>query len=152
MELILERTFTLTPEDTAKNFALPFEVVQNYKSLRITHEYTPKVLEDAVVQQEIVGVAVEQYAIPRDLHQKFYNAKLTNLVTTTLLSPDGYIGAAHRPANLQVHTISPEGSSVGFVATPITKGVWELVMNVHCVITKTCTSSIKIEGIVEVES
>ncbi len=152
MELILQRTFTLTPEDTAKNFALPFEVTQNYKSLRITHEYAPSVLEDAAVQQEIVGVALEQYAIPQDLHQKFYHAKLTNLVTTTLLCPDGYIGAAHRPANQQVHTISPAGSSVGFIPTPITHGTWELVMNVHCVITKTCMCNIIIEGELEVES
>lgn len=51
MDFILENKLDLSPKDTAKNFQLEFEIKGDYKSLKITHNYSPRVLEDVAVKK-----------------------------------------------------------------------------------------------------
>lgn len=146
MDLILENKLNLSPKDTAKNFELEFETLDNYKSLKITHNYSPRVLEDEEVKQTIVREAFSKYDIPEENFGKMMNSNITNLVTLSLVSENGYIGVAHRGTNEQVHIISNEGSSFGFINTKITKGIWKAIVNVHFIGTENCINYVKIEG------
>lgn len=146
MDLILENELNLSPTDTAKNFELEFELKSDYKSLKITHNYNPRVLEDVAVKKIIVREAFSKYEIPEENFEIMVDSNITNLITLSLVRENEYIGVAHRGANEQVHIISDEGSSFGFINTKINNGTWKAIVNVHFIGTDHCRNYVKIEG------
>lgn len=74
------------------------------------------------------------------------DSNIINLITQSLLCENEYLGVAHRGANEQVHIISEDGSSYGFVNRKITSGIWKAIVNIHFFATEHCTNYVKIEG------
>lgn len=147
--MILKKTeIRLEKSDGKTTKHIPFSVAEGVKKLIITYSYSPKILEDKEKSYELIkeniirdgGENVEGY---KDYEQFL---PLKNLVTLSLFSPEGFRGAAHRQAESQLHEISEEAASYGFLKGKITKGQWELCLNVHAIVTESCDCIIKIEG------
>lgn len=147
--MILKKTeIRLEKSDGKTTKHIPFSVAGGVKKLIITYSYSPKILEDKEKSYELIkeniirdgGENVEGY---KDCEQFL---PLKNLVTLSLFSPEGFRGAAHRQAESQIHEISEEAASYGFLKGKITKGQWELCLNVHAIVTESCDCIIKIEG------
>lgn len=147
--MILKKTqITLERTDEKTTKQIPFDVPDGMKKLAIAYSYSPKILEDKEKSVELIkeniirdgGEEVESY---KDYEQFM---PLKNLVTLSLFSPEGFRGAAHRQAESQLHEISEEAASYGFLKGKIPKGQWGLCLNVHAIVTESCNCIIEIEG------
>lgn len=146
--ILKNTTLTLRQSEEKTTRHIPFSVPEGVKKLIIAYSYSPKILEDKEKSYELIkeniirdgGEDVEGYKA----YEQFMPLK--NLVTLSLFSPEGFRGAAHRQAENQLHEISTEAASYGFLKGEITKGQWELCLNVHAIVTEGCKCIIKIEG------
>ena len=145
---LLKKEFVLTEKDEKTNVLLPFEVNEDLTQLCIEYSYSPKTLEDAEITKEKVKKNIQTDAPfnVSDYPSWESFAPLKNLITLSLDSPLGYLGAAHRQAPQQKHIISKEYSSVGFERTEIEKGKWCLTLNVHAIVTEKVEFSVVIWG------
>lgn len=127
------------------NVSIPFEIPQGLQKLVIDYSYSPKELDD---EKESIRLVKEN--LLRDGYEDTGDygeyLPLKNLITLSLDSPKGYVGAAHRQAPIQSHEISASFSSVGFVKTEIYEGEWVLTLNLHAVVTDQCTCEIEVMG------
>ena len=148
-KLILKETVTyLRPDDEKSTRYIPFTVPEGVKKIFITYSYSPKILEDKeksllLIKENLIRDAGDEWTEYTD-YDEFMPLK--NLVTLSLMSPEGFCGAAHRQADSQYHEIGEGFASPGFLKGKITAGQWTLCLNVHALVTDDCTCSIKIEG------
>ena len=148
MKTLLEKQITLTPEDEKTNVIVPFETDEAYKKLFISYSYFPKLLEDREKAEKLIeenlirdaGDDAEKYSD----YEKFMPLK--NLITLSLDSQSDYRGAAHRQDSEQRHEIGPDFASPGFIKGEIGKGKWQLVLNVHAVVTDEVSCFLKVEA------
>ena len=124
--------FNPNSSDNKTNIVLPFEIKDDFKSLKINFEYSPKTLEDKAKEIKIAEDCLEKYGEVQEGNIENY-LPIKNLVTVSLDSSREYLGAAHRQSNKQEHIISPTFSSAGFFKTDIAKGEWKITLNVHSV-------------------
>lgn len=148
MTVLLEEQLILTHENEKTNVPLKFFVEDEFSSLEITYSYSPKILADEeksrrLIEENIRKDAGESYA-DYPSWQSFMPLK--NLITVSLDSPCGYVGATHRQAENQHHVISEKFSSVGFQKTEIRKGLWVLTLNVHALVTGKAKCIVRVEG------
>lgn len=145
MKVLLKKSVTVTPKDEKTNIFLPFTVEDSLKRLEIDYSYSPKELED-----EEKSIRLVKENLQRDGYEDTGAYKefmpLKNLITLSLNSPEGYVGAAHRQASQQHHEISEEFASVGFDRVKITAGEWKLALNLHAVVTDECNCEIEVRG------
>lgn len=149
MITLLDEKIVLKKENEKTNVPLTFEVEEDFSELQITYSYSPKILEDKEKSKELI-----EENIRTDAGENFSDypswekfMPLKNLITLSLDSPKGYMGAAHRQADNQHHIISEDFSSVGFERTEITKGQWTITLNVHALVTDKAECLIKIGGV-----
>lgn len=148
MTLLLNEKITLNSSYEKINVPLTFLVNESFEKLQITYSYSPKILLNEEKSKELI-----EENIRKDAGENFADypswqefMPLKNLITLSLDSPKGYVGAAHRHSENQHHIISREFSSVGFEKTDIVKGQWVLTLNVHALVTKKAECFIKVEG------
>lgn len=148
MTTLFEEKITLTSESEKTNLPLSFNVDDELRKLEISYSYTPKILLDEEKSRELI-----EENIRKDAGENFADypswqsfMPLKNLITLSLDSPLGYVGAAHRQAENQHHIISEEFSSTGFEKTKIHKGQWVLTLNVHALVTEKAECFVKVEG------
>ncbi len=147
--IIKEKSCTLRPDDEKSNVYIPFDVPEGINKLCITYSYSPKILEDKdksieLIKENLIRDAGEDWTEYTD-YEEFMPLK--NLVTLSLISPDGsFRGAAHRQADNQYHEISKDFASPGFLKSDIVSGQWTLCLNVHALVTDLCICNIKLEG------
>lgn len=148
-KIVVKETVTyLRPDDEKSTRFIPFKVPEGVEKLCITYSYSPKILEDKeksllLIKDNLIRDAGEEWTEYTD-YDEFLPLK--NLVTLSLMSPEGYRGAAHRQADSQYHEIGEAYASPGFVRGAIAKGEWTLCLNVHALVTDVCTCNIRIEG------
>jgi len=149
-KIILKETkMSLRPDDEKSNAYTPLDVPEGISKLCITYSYSPKILEDKeksfeLIKENLIRDVGEEWMEYTD-YDEFLPLK--NLVTLSLLSPDGsYRGAAHRQANEQYHEIGEDFASPGFFKGKVTAGRWWLCLNVHALVTDLCICDIKVEG------
>lgn len=146
---ILERTILLKPDQSKTNVRIPFEVPQGLTEMTIEYSYSPKELADREKALRLIDEGMERYATAeyRDHYDPAENyLPVVNLVTLSLDGPDGYRGCAHRHAPVQIHRLSADEASPGFLPGAITAGSWEAVINVHAVVTEQCAVRLKVTG------
>lgn len=145
MKVLLKKSVTVTPKDEKTNIFLPFTVEDSLKRLEIDYSYSPKELED-----EEKSIRLVKENLQRDGYEDTGDYKefmpLKNLITLSLNSPEGYVGAAHRQAAIQHHEISEDFASVGFDRVKITAGEWKLALNLHAVVTDEAYCEIEVRG------
>jgi len=138
----------LNPEMSKKNIYFPFGIENKLSQLNIHFDYFPKILEDEEIAQKYLKEAYLKFS-PEEKYEE-ENAKsflpLLNLVTISLDCNGEYLGAAHRHMNEQNHIISDYFASPGFYKTKIERGIWQIVLNVHAVVTKECRYNLTVEG------
>lgn len=145
MITLIKKTICVTPDDEKSNIKVPFTVPEEFSKLVIDYSYSPKELEYGEKSIRLVreNLARDGYEDTGD-YSEFMPLK--NLITLSLDSPKGYVGAAHRQAPKQSHEISAAFSSVGFDKTEIHAGEWILTLNLHAVVTDKCVCEIEVKG------
>ena len=148
MKVLLKKSITVTPENEKTNIFLPFSVDEGNERLEIDYRYSPKILEDEeksriLIKENLIRDGWNEIAEKGD-YKAFMPLK--NLITLSLDSPGGYVGAAHRQADVQHHEISENFASVGFDRVKITAGEWILALNLHAVVTDECRCEIEVRG------
>ena len=148
MRVLLKRSVRVTPENEKTNIYLPFNAEKGLTRLTIDYSYSPKELEDEekserLIRENLIRDGWDEIAEKGDFRQFM---PLKNLITLSLDSPDGYVGAAHRQASVQHHEISESFASVGFDSVKITAGEWVLALNLHAVVTDECMCEIEVRG------
>lgn len=148
MITLLDKKITLTETDGKTNVALPFTVKDDLSELEIKFSYLPKLLENEEISKAKIEANIRKDAGENYVHYPFWEtfAPLKNLITLSLDSPKGYVGAAHRQANEQCHKISSDFADVGFEPCEIIKGEWVLTLNVHAVVTEKVDCIVTVKG------
>lgn len=146
--LLLKKTVEVTPENEKTNIPLSFTLPEGMQKLVIDYFYSPKELTDkasceVLIKENILRDAGDEADEYTDYDEYM---PLKNLITLSLSSPKGYIGAAHRQAQKQHHEISEDFASVGFDKTEITAGEWVLQLNLHAVVTDKCSCEIEVSA------
>lgn len=146
MKQILKKQIRVTPADEKTNIAVPFSIESEADELHINFSYSPKILEDGEKANELIhaclvhdtGEFIDEYSD----YSEFLPLK--NLITISVDSPSGYRGAAHRHNPEQEHILSENINSAGFTAGKITAGDWDVMINIHAVVTDYCDISLEI--------
>lgn len=149
MDLIFDEEKTLTPKDTKTNVELQFYVSCDLSKMEIQFEYSPKNLDDEERAHRYIDEGFEKYA-PEPFRNGYKPWReylpVKNLLTVSLDSPEGYLGCAHRQAEKQDHIITETEASYGFVPSKLSKGLWQITINVHALVTDECTFKLKVYG------
>lgn len=130
--VLLNKSGKITLDENKTNIVLPFEIKDDFKSLKISFEYSPKTLNDKAKEIKIAEACLKEYDEVQEGNIDTY-LPIKNLVTLSLDSSREYLGAAHRQSNKQEHIISPDFSSPGFFKTDIAKGEWTIMLNIHSI-------------------
>lgn len=145
MKILLKKSISVTPEKEKTNIFLPFTVEDSFERLEIDYSYSPKELLDEEENIRLVKENLQRDGF-EDTGDYSEFIPLKNLITLSLDSPEGYVGAAHRQAAKQHHEISEDFASVGFDRVKIIKGEWVLALNLHAVVTDECNCEIEVRG------
>lgn len=150
MNLILNEERCLHPEDTASTLWIPFHLEKPAAVLRIYFSYGPKTVEDRDLCCLLLRDGARKYEVPSLADSREEQLEeflpITNLVTMGLRGPDGFVGCAHRPAPDQLHCITEEKSSPGFLPCPVKAGEWRISLQIHAVFTPECRCRIRVEA------
>ena len=140
--VLLKIEICLRPQDSSKNYYFPFSIGPDAKELQIDYAYDPKFLADDENADRILEEGFGRYILPenRDEYRRRKSSfkPLVNLLTLSLDSPSGYVGAAHRQNPEQHHWISANDSAPGFCRCPIEPGDWKICLSTHAVVTTKC--------------
>ena len=146
--ILLEKEFQVFPENEKTNIGFAFDVPENTKSLKITFSYDPKILEDddranILIENNIKKDAGE-FACEYSDWDEF--KPLKNLITVSVDDPDTYRGCAHRQDKDQVHIIREDFASRGFHKGKIQGGKWQVVLNLHGIVTEVVNCRLMVEA------
>ncbi len=130
--LIFSTKGKITTDNDKTNLIHRFDVPNGVKSLTIKYSYSPKTLENREKAAAVVRSCFEKYdeqlvGRPAD----YFPVK--NLITLSADENGSYRGCAHRQANEQMHILSEEYASPGFIRGRINEGEWDIVLNVHSI-------------------
>lgn len=146
-QLLLSLTNTVTPEQSCTNIFHSFQLEQVKEELEIRFSYLPKVHPDKVRSLEIVRAAMPRFVSPADAFgygRPEEYLPIVNLLTLSLEDPAGYRGCAHRHDDKQVHYINENYASPGFYRGKLPVGAWRVCVNLHCVVTDSCTYALEV--------
>lgn len=146
---LLNQIVPLMPEQSKTNVRIPFHVAVPLREMEIEYSYEPKELPDKEAALRLIEDGMDRYA-GKEFRDSYDPAEhylpVVNLVTLSLDAPDGYRGCAHRHAQKQLHRLTEQEASPGFLPGPLCAGEWEAVINVHAVVTAPCTVTLRITG------
>lgn len=149
MKLIYSLEKTLTTADDKTNIRCPFLLEQPLSRMEIHFSYSPKELADTEKARQLIEDGFEKYA--PEPYRKGYKPwqeylPIVNLLTLSVDSPSGYVGAAHRQSPEQTHTLTAVSCSRGFVPVRLTSGEWAVTVNVHALVSDLCTFRLEVFG------
>lgn len=130
--LIFSTKGRITTDNDKTNLIHKFDVPENIKSLTISYSYSPKILEDREKAVSLIKKCFDKYDEVMTGRPADY-IPVKNLITVSVDENGKYRGAAHRQANEQVHIISSDFASPGFIKGAVESGEWDIVLNVHSV-------------------
>ena len=138
---------TVTPIQSKTNIFHKFELDKDYEEMKIYFSYSPKIHADREKSLELINESMAYYA-PAPYEKAYGRAEdylpIVNLITISLEDCNGYRGCAHRHDEKQIHTLNETFASPGFYKGKISKGIWCVGVNLHCVITDNCSYEIEI--------
>lgn len=149
MEVLLDRTWKLLPEQSRTNIVVPFSVPHAFERLEFEFEYGPKVVDDPEVILRGVTECMEKYVRPQDRPKEIrvedYEPPV-NFVTLSVDCEGEYVGCAHRHPPVGKIVIGADDATFGFFCRPIEAGEWRVVLNVHAVVAGTVDYHLTITG------
>ena len=105
--ILLNKCGKITVDNNKTNITFPFEIKDNFKSIKIKFEYAPKTLEDREKSIQIIKSCLEKYGEDEEFNIESY-LPVKNFVTLSLDSSREYIGAIHRQSNKQELVVSSD--------------------------------------------
>lgn len=148
--ILLERDYVWEPEDSQTDVRFDFTCPKNVSRLRIYFSYAPGKEEREEICIPQIGQALARYydryppAMQPMTAEQFLPVK--NLITLSLEREGIYLGNAHRWAPEQMHEITAERASLGFVPPQKLAGSWSGMLHLHEIISSRCTGTLRIEG------
>ena len=146
--ILLQKEFKVYYKDEKTNISFPFLIDEDAKSLKISFSYDPKILED----DERANMLIENN-INKDAGEFAHEYSdwdefkpLKNLITVSVDDPDTYRGCAHRQDKDQIHIIREDFASRGFHKGAIHKGQWNVVLNLHGIVTEKVNCKLSVEA------
>ncbi|MDD4316299.1 MAG: hypothetical protein PHC84_03960 [Clostridia bacterium] len=129
--IVLHEHRRLTESESCRHIYIPFEAPCGGNALTVKFSFQPATLEDRQQSLEIIrrGMEIYEPGIRRNDAELEEFLPLKNMLTLSIDSPDGFIGAAHRHSVNQLHKISAQKSSRGFVPCAVTKGRWIITVS-----------------------
>lgn len=147
MTTVLQTEIRVLPEHEKHNLVIPFTLPEAVQSMTITFSYAPKTLDGGEqARQKIEACLLHAAGETRAQYPDWtHYLPLKNLITLSLDAPDGYRGCAHRQAQQQTHVLTETTASPGFLPGALSKGAWQIVLNVHALVTDFCDCSLRIQ-------
>lgn len=138
----------VTPACSKSHITYRFFLTSAGGRLGIKFAYRPKQLEDLEKAKALIDRSIELYYETETQEQakaRFESyLPLNNLITVSVDGPNGHRGAAHRHDPEQFLYLSPNEASPGLVCGDIMKGMWEVTLSLHAVVTGYCEYSLQI--------
>ncbi|GGA44091.1 hypothetical protein [Paenibacillus physcomitrellae] len=138
----------VTPCCSRSHIAYRFFLPRPGGKLCVDFAYGPKNLEDRekakTLIEESVGLYVEEEFQEQAKARWESHLPLKNLITVSVDAPDGHRGAAHRHDPEQHLVISRDEASPGLEHGELFKGLWEVTLSVHAIVTDGCAYSLQI--------
>ena len=135
--ILLDQTFFFHPDDDKSNYCIPFTLKEDFLFLRYECQYSPKIIQDRELSMSAVhaniGRYVPRYQLPQYAEKLKNSEDLVNLLTLSLDYQYRYLGCAHRHAAHQIHHLSKESSSPGFIRHQPKAGDYRAVINIHSI-------------------
>lgn len=140
----------LFPEQSKTNVLFSFTVPVPQDRLRIHFSYSPKRLDDMETAKVLIDEGVKRYN-PEAFEAVGYDWKdylpLNNLLTLSADCNGVYRGCGHRQSPNQEIVIGPfPDVSDGFYPGPVEKGLWQIAISVHAVISAECDVILTVTG------
>jgi hypothetical protein len=128
--IVLKEQRRLTAE-SCKHLYFSFDLPHDGKELCVRFGFSPSKLEDNNRAIELIrqGMAVYQPGTKYEDSQLEEYLPLKNMLTLSIDSPQGFVGTAHRFCAKQIHKITAQKSSRGFLPQPIEKGRWSVTVS-----------------------
>lgn len=144
---VLSLTNTVTPALSKSNVFHVFRLDKTYEELEIRFAYLPKKHPNRGKSLKLIRQAMERYA-PSPFDKAYGQPEdylpILNLLTLSLDDPEGYRGCAHRHDETQVHYINQAYASPGLYQGQLPRGEWRIAVNLHCVVTDSCTYMLEV--------
>ena len=83
--ILLNKCGKITVDNNKTNITFPFEIKDDFKSIKIKFEYAPKTLEDREKSIQIIKSCLEKYGEDEEFNIESY-LPVKNLVTLSLHS------------------------------------------------------------------
>lgn len=122
----------ITVANDKTNLIHRFDVPEGIKALKITYSYSPKTLDDREKAVAVISKCFEKYD-ERIITRPADYLPVKNLITLSADCNGEYRGAAHRQDNEQVHIISEDKASPGFIKGRVDALEWDIMLNVHSI-------------------
>lgn len=138
----------VTPACSKSHISYRFFLTSAGGRLGINFAYRPKQLEDIEKAKALIERSIDLYFEEETIEQAKVRytsyLPLNNLLTVSVDGPDGHRGAAHRHDPEQFLYLSNNEASPGLVCGEIVKGMWEVTLSLHAVVTDYCEYSLQI--------
>lgn len=142
------------PKDIRSHIKVKFSVPENLSYLAISTFYAPKFEHDEKKCIAIVDECLKKYAPYRQFSYDDMRRSLplANHIAWSLDDGEKPLGTEHRHKPDQVHIISEDYSSNGFIKTKVRAGEWTLTASINSIVTDYIDIDITVEGFTEKES
>ncbi|MEC0171112.1 hypothetical protein [Paenibacillus graminis] len=145
---ILDARGRVTPASSKSHIIHRFFLTSAGGRLGIDFSYGPKQLEDLEKARTLIERSIDLYFEEEAMAQAKAHFKsylpLNNLITVSVDSPHGHLGAAHRHDPEQFLHVSRHEASPGLVSGDIVAGMWEVTLSLHAIVTDYCEYSLQI--------
>lgn len=146
--IVFEQNIVISNEQNNQHLYYEFNLEKMAKKLTIDFSYNPKIvdLNEQLAKTMLKATMNKFYSIhPYNDDNISMFLPLTNHITLSLDSPNGWIGTAHRGNNISHIELTNENADRGFNLTNLIPGIWGFSLSVNCLISKQCTCFVKIE-------
>ena len=145
---IFSTQLRILPKDNETHVSVSFDVPDGLKSIEVRTAYSPKyeydegrcfeLIENGLVSQDVSGrftVGQKRRCIP-----------LANHISWSLSDGEKWLGTEHRHCPDQMHIISEEYSSNGFIKVAPKGGRWTLIASINGLVTQYTDVLIEVDG------
>ncbi len=145
--LLLEQRLSLTRTDDRTTKIFDFTLPEGNYALLVQLDYLPKRSENSEDSLQIIESTLRDHAPWMYTSDRSRYLPLTNLITVSLDSPDGYCGNAHNPSSSQSIYIGRKFASPGFLSDALVPGKWRLCLHIHALVTDQCTVNVSVSAV-----
>jgi hypothetical protein len=144
MRKILEVAEKLSANQAQTHLIYEFGVSGQCRKLHIDFSYSPKVLDNERLSEEIIRESLRKYVVIDDgggpASEEGWRRflPLKNLITVSVDDPNGFRGACHRHDPVQHLFVAADFASPGLMPGMLTPGKWSVMLSIHAIVTETC--------------